>query len=399
MRKTLESGKTRWQNLLQDAARRLAARLYDELIQAQRQGSDLKGTRRTSRSFVAATCLALLVHLSSLALGVAGFAMLMTVRDNIFQIFGGIILLLLAWVSRPRVARPPYYLLAEADYPVIFSITRKMATDLGAPPVAGIEASADFNASYITAGWRQNRYVSLGAPLMAILTREERLAIIAHELSHGANGDPMRGMFFFGAVDTLVHWGEALRPTSIGNSGEGMALGPLISLAAIPFELLLLAVSGLVYMFAKGMILLVLRDSQRAEYLADTLAASLAGSDPMITGLEKSYLFEEVDNASRRFAITQPDGKLEPELSREIGSTGSDVMQLHREKSASELWQVDSTHPPTAFRVSLLRAVPKCDHAIQLSDEEAKRFDEEISRLISWRQREIINRQILATHH
>ncbi|MFN3629436.1 MAG: M48 family metalloprotease [Casimicrobiaceae bacterium] len=41
-------------------------------------------------------------------------------------------------------------------------------------------------------------------PLMAILSPEERIAVMAHELSHGANGDPLRGTFLSGAVNTLV---------------------------------------------------------------------------------------------------------------------------------------------------------------------------------------------------
>jgi Zn-dependent protease with chaperone function len=396
MRRSLESGKVRWRHLRLDLGRHLASKLYDEVRQAHEGTVDLSGIRRSSSSYLAATFLALLVHVSGLVLGIAGLAMLFSAWDNIFQVLGGSVLLLLAWVARPRVAKPPHYLLEEASYPAIFSVTRRFAAHLGAPPVAGIEASADFGASYITAGWRQNRYMSLGAPFMAILSREERLAIIAHELSHGANGDPMRGMFFFGAVNTLAGWAEALRPTSIGNSGEGLIFGPLISLVGIPFELVLLAVSEFIYVLAKGLVLLVFRESQRAEYLADTLAATLAGSHAMIKGLEKTYLFAEVDAVCRRIALRQPSGAIEPEIAKAIHAISDETMRSHQEKSASELWQVDSTHPPTALRVSLLLSLPNREQAIRLTDEEAKQFDEEISRMISWRQREVINRQLEA---
>ena len=81
----------------------------------------------------------------------------------------------------------------------------------------------------------------------------------------------------FGAVNTVSLWAMTVRPMSIGNAGNGLAFGPFVSLIAIPFELALLAASELLFLFVKGVLLLVLRQSQRAEYLADRLAATVCG--------------------------------------------------------------------------------------------------------------------------
>jgi Zn-dependent protease with chaperone function len=166
-----------------------------------------------------------------------------------------------------------------------------------------------------------------------------------------------------------------VRPASVGNSGHGLFLGPLISTVAIPFELLMLALSELIYAAANALVLLVLRDSQRAEYLAD-----------------------EIDTACHRLALTRSTGPLEAELARERDLVSAETLQKYREKSLSELWQVDSTHPPTAMRVAMLGGVPQNGPAVQLSDEEGHRFDDEMSKLIAWRQREVMNRKLEAAY-
>ncbi|EFK94930.1 peptidase, partial [sediment metagenome] len=149
-------------------------------------------------------------------------------------------------------------------------------------------------------------YVELGAPLMAILQPSERLAVLAHELSHGANGDPLRSMYLQGAVNTLASWGTSARPPGIGTLGDGMPFGPIISLLGIPIDLLMLAVSEALFAAARGLLLLVMRQSQRAEYKADLLAASVAGSKEMMTALEKTYLGDSVLESVRRHALLTP---------------------------------------------------------------------------------------------
>ena len=62
--------------------------------------------------------------------------------------------------------------------------------------------------------------MEFGSPLMAVLSADELTAIIAHEISHGANGDPLRVQFLGQAIDTLGAWGQAARPLSIGNLGR-----------------------------------------------------------------------------------------------------------------------------------------------------------------------------------
>lgn len=393
MRRAIESGAQRWESIRRNLGLRLAGRLHQQLRgEGDATASDSK--RSTSISFGLALLAATLIHLSGLAFGLIGLALLFPPWSNVFVPLLGAFLVLLCWVARPRLGVAPYYLAPRSEYPTLYALADRIAESLKAPPVAGISASAEFGASYQTVGWRRARYVDLGVPLLAILSRQERIAVIAHELSHGANGDPLRGLYLFGAVNTLSNWAMAIRPTSIGNSGDSLPLGPIVSLLAIPLELAMLAASETILWAARGLVLLVLRESQRAEYLADRLAATVAGTDAMTASLEKTYLFPDIDAASRRHALTQPNAPLEGALAEAGRVVSLEQFQAYRDKSFHEQWQVDSTHPPTALRVDMLRGVPAAQPQALLSDSEGNALDAELSKLIAWRQREVVNQNI-----
>lgn len=397
MRMLTTGASDRWAALQRDLGTRLGQRLFDEIAKNPVQASEARRLR-PSWSLALAYLLAALVHLTSVGLGIAGLAILVSPWNNFFVVFSGVLLLMLCFASRPRFARAPYYLLDRAEYPVLYQTSDRIAARFGTAPIDGLAMSADFGANYRAAGWRQKRYVELGAPLMAVLTPAERIAVIAHELSHGANGDPLRGQFLFGAVDTVSTWAKVLRPASIGRMGEGMPVGPLVSLLGIPLELLMLLGSELLFLAARAILLLVLRQSQRAEYLADLLAATVAGSSATQSALEKTYLFDVVDTAIRRHALTTPNQPIGPSLLDAVEALPSSELEKHRNDSRAQNWQVDSTHPPTALRVAMLAALPPQHPSDLLSAQELAALDAEVNRLVARTQRELINRQMEAVY-
>lgn len=339
-----------------------------------------------------------LVYAASAAAGMLGATLLLGSWGTVVTPILGATLLLLCWVTRPRVANAPTYLLARAEYPALHALSDRLSAALGAPRVDGIGVSADFGANYRVATWRGRRYIELGAPLMGILTPAERIAVVAHELSHAVNGDPLRGQFLFGAVGTLSAWAVALRPLSIGQAGAGSALGPIVSVLAIPLELAMLAASETLFLLAKGVLLLVLRQSQRAEYLADRLAAHVAGTGPMQSALEKTYLHELVDIGLRTHALTKPEEPIGPVLRSLASSCSSDQLETYRVQSRDSNWQVDSTHPPTALRIDMLAASPCNVPAVLLTHEEEAALEGELDRMIASTQREMMNRHLSAIY-
>lgn len=393
---TALSARARWAALQQELGRQMAQRLFDSLIGQPMARAPVRRARR-SWSLALAQGLAVLVH--AVGLAAVGVGLWLVWRwDNAFLVLLGISLLLLAVVSRPRRPPPPDHLLSPADYPVLHRLAERLARAIGAPLVDGLAVSADFNANYRSAGWRGRRYVELGAPLTAVLAPDERVALLAHELAHGANGDPLRGQWLHGAIDAIVAWATALRPLSVGHAGDGMPLGPVVSLIALPVELALVALSELLLACARGLWLLVLRESQRAEYLADLLAAQAAGSAPMQRMLEALALQDEVQARLRRHALTQPDAPIGTSLREALLAVAAPQRALALAASRERLAQVDTTHPPTALRIEMIAAHPEQTALPLLDAAETEALAAEFDRLLASQQRELVNRQLEAIH-
>ncbi|WP_377153975.1 M48 family metalloprotease [Roseateles sp. UC29_93] len=387
----------RWESVRRQLGERLSRNLLEEVSR-----EDLIATRRlrvrVSGRLALAYLLALLVHGAGLGAGVAGVMLLAGAWNNLFIPLGGVALVLLCIAARPRLPQAPDHLLSRERFPALHALSDRIAAALGARPVDGIGVCADFNANYRVAGWRRERYVEIGSPLMAILTPAEQVALLAHELSHGVNGDPLRGQFLGHAVDTLAAWGTAARPLAIGQLGQGMAAGPIVSLVGLPFELLMLTVSELLFAAARGMLWLVMRESQRAEYLADLLAATVAGSAAMRGVLEKTYLDEVVDAAVRVHALTTPHDAIEPAVRGAAAAVGAAELDAHRAASRSESWRTDASHPPTAMRVDQLLRREDLPPTVALLPADEQALAEEVSRLLQMSQTTLVGRKLEAIY-
>lgn len=340
--------------------------------------------------------MAISIYLIAGAFVLTGLWLLSQPSRSLLNVPIGALLVLMGWMARPRWSEAPDRLVERKDFPVLHALADRVATAMGTPPLAGIGISADFGANYREAGWRGRRYVELGAPLLAILSAEEQIAVMAHELSHGVNGDPLRDRFLAGAMQTLSGWAAAIRPSAIGRSANGIAFGPIISLVLIPLDLLMLAISELMFFVLTGMLLLVLRQSQRAEYLADRLAARVASPAAMRDALDKVCLAEVVDSTLHTHALTRPDAPIAPVLIAACESLSAEERQAWRERSRADLSQVDATHPPTALRIDILARMPE-QAAIQLlSASEVAALASEVNRLGGLLHREMINRELEA---
>jgi len=376
-----------WLALQRELGQRLSFKLFDEV---RGRPLDRAGV---SWSLALAFVIATGVYAAGIGVGIVGVGLLLGPWSNLMVVFGGATLVLMCWLARPRFSEPPHYLISRSQSPVLHELSDRMAETMGAPVLRGIGVSADFNANYRSAGWRGHRYMELGSLLFAVLSPQERVAIIAHELSHGANGDPLRGQFLFGAVDTLSEWATSLRPASIGNAGAGMQAGPFISLAAIPFEFALVGMSDAMFLLVKGVLLLVMRDSQRAEYRADQLAATVAGTAAMQSALEKLYLFETVRVALRTHSLTNPEAPFAPRLRQAVAALDAQQLEAYRSESRASNWQADATHPPTVMRIEMLSQGPPHPPMAFLSDAETEALSAEFERMIASTQHEVMNRQ------
>ena len=376
--------------------KRLAERLYLENAGLAVNAAFNLG-RRASASFWLAVICAAMVYLAISALVAFGTYFVFLGGENLLHALG-FALLMLAWLARPRFAEVPKKLLLISEYPAMYQLVREVANRLDLPQISGIGINAEFNAAYVRAGWRGDPYIELGAPLVAVVSREELIALISHELAHGANGDPLRGKFLFGAVETVASWAIAIRPDGLGRLGDGIPFGGLISIVGIPLEICALVVSGLLLLFAKGMVMLVLRDSQRAEYLADRIGASICGGKAMQQLLEKLYLFDVVDMAIQRHALVDPGNSLCDSIERAVDEIDSQRHAAICARLDSDLWQADSSHPPTRLRINALNALLNAPATSSVEFPGAEELKAETRKMMKFIERQAIDLKLDAIH-
>jgi len=148
---------------------------------------------------------------------------------------------------------------------------------IGMPEVA-IFDSPEVNA-FATGASRNNALVAVSAGLLNTMTKEEAEAVLAHEVSHVANGDMVTLTLIQGVVNTFVIFLSRIighfvdRVVFRTEQGHGPAFW-IVSLLA-QFVLGILA-STIVMWF-----------SRQREYRADAGGAQLAGRRNMIAALER----------------------------------------------------------------------------------------------------------------
>ena len=113
--------------------------------------------------------------------------------------------------------------------------------------------------------------------------------------------------------------------------------------------------AGLIWLVAYLLVLLLAGDSQRAEYLADHLAAQTAGTQAVLGMMDKLHLYPSYETTVQRIAL---GGEGETDLFSTLRQRLSSVPTRERERirrvQKLEGSRLDSSHPPTANRLELL---------------------------------------------
>jgi len=129
------------------------------------------------------------------------------------------------------------------------------------------------------------------------------------------------------------------------------SLGLLDRLARLLMWLVAQPVKGLIVLELH----LLLREQQRAEYLADSLAASVAGSEATAGLLEKLLLGKAIGISVHHTA----HGKLEPNalfgaIAEHVANLPPRERERVRRVADLEHARLGVTHPPTAMRIRLI---------------------------------------------
>jgi heat shock protein HtpX len=191
---------------------------------------------------------------------------------------------------------------------------------IGMPEVA-IYDSPDINA--FATGWNKNNaLVAVSTGLMNNMTQDEAEAVLAHEVSHVANGDMVTLTLIQGVVNTFVIFLSRVigyivdRVVFKNDRGEGMGFFITVMVAQL--------VLGI---FAS---MIVMWFSRYREFHADAGGASLAGKHKMIAALERLKLNHE-----------------EAALPKSVAAFGI--------SGGSAFSKLFMTHPPLEERIEALR--------------------------------------------
>lgn len=194
---------------------------------------------------------------------------------------------------------------------------------IGMPEVAVYDAP-DVNA-FATGMSRNKALVAVSTGLLSAMTQDEAEAVLAHEISHVANGDMITLALIQGVVNTFVIFLSRV----IGHLVDRVVFktqrghGPAFWITSIVAQLVLGVLASIIVMWF----------SRRREFRADAGAARLAGSQKMISALEKL-----------RSSTNQPH------LPDQMAALGISGTMGHGFK------RLFMSHPPLEERIAILKA-------------------------------------------
>lgn len=370
------------------------AQIYDRL--GSRQGRSLleefqhseRLKPRLTLSKVLAYGLAGLIHLVTLALPVVGIWLVVANWPYLFFMVLGVLCLILAWMLRPRFAKMPSQIAAPSEVPGLYALVNRIADAIGAPPVDAITITPSFNASFAQIGIQRTRVLEIGLPLWEVLADQERIALLGHELAHAINGDSSRGLIVGSALRSLATWHYVLKPDQLWDSAAG-----LIGVFMVPVNLIMAGVAkGIDWLFSL-LIHLLWRDSQRAEYLADYVGATAAGSDAMIRLLNELAIGATFWNTLQRTALAAAERTIDffDELRNQVALVPARERERIRRVMELEQSRLDATHPPTLYRIEMLMAHPIASAKTSLSSEQSAAIDREFAPLRQRTQKELVD--------
>ncbi|MCC4797240.1 zinc metalloprotease HtpX [Enterovibrio norvegicus] len=211
----------------------------------------------------------------------------------------------------------------ETEHWLMSTVSRQaQQAGIGMPTVA-IYYSDDINA-FATGAKRDDSLVAVSSGLLENMTRDEAEAVLAHEVSHIANGDMVTLTLMQGVVNTFVIFISRLIAgaiSGVNNDEEGEGGGSFMTYFIVS--------SILEVVFGILASIITMWFSRHREFYADAGSANLVGREKMIAALERLKVSHE---------------------SRLEGSMVA--FGINGKKSLSELFM---THPPLDKRIDALR--------------------------------------------
>ena len=163
---------------------------------------------------------------------------------------------------------------------------RRQAQQAGIPmPDVAIYHSNDANA-FATGATKNNSLVAISTGLLNSMTEEEAEAVLAHEVSHIANGDMVTMTLLQGVLNTFVIFLSRVIANVVAssrNGGEESRSSGIYFLVSMVLEILFGILASIIAMWF----------SRYREYRADAGSAQLVGKEKMIAALQRLQQIHE----------------------------------------------------------------------------------------------------------
>ena len=191
-------------------------------------------------------------------------------------------------------------------------------------PEVAIYQSPDVNA-FATGMSRNNALVAVSSGLIESMKMDEAEAVLAHEVSHVANGDMVTLALIQGVVNTFVIFASRVvghivdRVILKNDRGHGIGFFVSSMIAQVVFGILASAI--------------VMYFSRVREFKADAGAAELAGSEKMVAALQRLQMIHQPSRLPDQMAAFGINGGL-----------GDGIKKLFM------------SHPPLEERIAALRS-------------------------------------------
>jgi heat shock protein HtpX len=241
--------------------------------------------------------------------------------------FGGafISLAISKWVAKRMTGLQVITQGRNADEAWLLATVKRQADAAGiAMPEVGVYDAPEINA-FATGPSRNNALVALSTGLLRNMDRDQAEAVLAHEISHVANGDMVTMALIQGVLNTFVIFAARV----VGRIVDGMISGSNRDGPGPAYWLIVMLLDLVFGLLAS---IVAMGFSRWREFRADAGGARLAGREKMISALEqlgRTYGQSTLPTAVKAFGIS--------------GGVGHGLQKLFM------------SHPPLAARIQALR--------------------------------------------
>lgn len=283
------------------------AERYSDSLHASIMAGDDGFTPSSARPL--ALALSVLVLVTTWALVIPAVWLMVAIPFRLLGIVLGLVVLGVWWSVLPRRPRlPGSAVLVGPEATELRALLDRIGAAVGTSTPRTVAVTPWINAAVLDRAKGGGRSLVIGAPLWLALSPQARVAVLAHEFAHYSSGDTRRTSVTGAAFSTLQSWRELLDDPLGGRRSGGYDYNPnpsgsLVTVSIWGARVGIWLVGLLPLALSWALVHATSRDSQRAEYRADRLAAETAGVAGMREALTLLQRYEALDAALQRASL------------------------------------------------------------------------------------------------